>query len=172
MSKVQIAAALSYLLVAGQVRAQADDPFMHFPLLQPELGSEFAPDSRPTILNESLLEKTFEASDYHLIDPTLLAEAFAAHPREFALEFDAELRSIRAQAQLHDYAMSDAQAMLLLINLVKPNLLTRSASMLRYLNISIDAFNAYTEEKRKQEFCRYRVAIYRQNGIMYPEECW
>lgn len=172
MGKVLAAGVLLYLVLIALARGQTDDPFAGFPLMMPQLGSEFGQDKRPPILDENLLEWTFEKSDYHLIDPNKLEEVFKAHPDQFAQEFDVELKRIKTAAQLHDYAVADAQRTLMLINLLRPNMATRLASMLKYLNISIDEFNAFTEEKRKSEFCRYRVAIYRQNGIMYPKECW
>lgn len=172
MNKVSISVALCFLLLTAQAKAQVDDPFADFPLLLPELGSEFGPDERPSILDESVLHWSMEASDYHLIDPEKLLDVFKAHPEQFSLDFDADLKKIRRAAQLHDYSMSEAEYMLTLAKLMSPVLVIRLGNMLKYLNISVDEFNAYTEEKRNSEFCRYRVAIYRQNGIMYPQECW
>jgi hypothetical protein len=77
-----------------------------------------------------------------------------------------EKKALIAQAEY------DEKIMILLARGVFPkNPLLVGAALLRYANMSIEQFQALTEEKRQREFCRYRVSIYRQNGIMYPPEC-
>lgn len=149
-----------------------DDPFSRSELQLPELGADFKLSEQPSILGDNVLDWTMKTSDYHLIDPDKLFEVFQANPQKVAAEFDEYLRQIESRAKLREYSMSETEHMLTLVNILKPNMVTRLATMLKYLNISIEQFNAYNENKRKKEFCRYRVALYRKSAIMYPEECW
>jgi len=52
-----------------------------------------------------------------------------------------------------------------------PTAVSVTQAMLEYLKIKIEDYVKYNEEKRFREFCRYRIAIYRKDNIMYPKEC-
>ncbi len=52
-----------------------------------------------------------------------------------------------------------------------PKFLIVTDTMLKALNMTADYFNKLNAETRFHEVCRYRIALYRKDGIALPQEC-
>ncbi|MDE8763074.1 MULTISPECIES: hypothetical protein [Rhizobium] len=134
-------------------------------------GSAYSLEQYKLLDSEFALEQTLDRLDYHLISPDVLNDAFVGRAEDFTKKIEADLARTMRVGQLHDYAMGEVRYMATVANLFTPNLATRSAAFLNWLNMGVDEFNQMTLEKRQQEYCRYRIAIYRKDAIAYPPEC-
>jgi hypothetical protein len=163
-----------YRLLDPDKRLDGSEPPSRYRLLDPNErldGSDAASRYRFLDPNQRFIPGVPTGGRYWLLNDSQIG--YFDQKRQQMNEYEVGVFDrIKLLKQIDSYSEGEVRWALMLARLYFPSLPTTSLSILQYLKMGADEFQKLTEEKRQLEFCRYRIAIYRRDGIMYPQECW
>jgi hypothetical protein len=153
-------------MVYGQNRRDQFEPRPN-----PRLDQQGFDRDRYKLLGPNMVfGKPNEVARYHLLDDHHLQ--YLREHRELVDRYGNDLfLRIERLKWLDAYAQYDSKVLEILWKATFRGPIPVGVTMLEFLKLSIDQFMKLTDEQRVREFCRYRIHLYRIDGIMYPPDC-